>query len=150
MTLSNYINIYNEYTNLILSYKYNCKNDNPIFYTKVIPKFTIKDLCFRMETYCKMNKSVFIYTIILLNRVLEKKFVSINMYTIYMLTFVLLLISSKMLEDEHYNNGVWARVGGMSLQRLNRLEKTMLKKLEYNVHVNLQEYNKVLDIFRLK
>ena len=46
-----------------------------------------------------------------------------------MLTFVLLLISSKMLEDEHYNNGAWARVGGMSLERLNRLEKNDVKKI---------------------
>ena len=149
MTLFRYINIYNIYTNLILSYNFNSKNDNPIFYTKSIPKFTIKDFCNRIEIYCKINASVFIYALILLNRVLEKGFVSINIHTIYILTLILLLISSKMLEDEHYSNNTWARVGGMSVERLNILEKKILKKLDYHVHVNLQEYEKVLDIFKL-
>ena len=149
MTVFKYIKIYNLYTDLILSYKLDYKNDDPIFYTKDIPKFTISDFCNRIEIYCKINESVFIYALILFNRVLEKGFVSINKYTVFILSLVLLLISSKMLEDEHYSNRTWAKVGGLEIERVNIIEKTILEKLDYNVHIKLEEYDKVLKIFKL-
>ncbi|KAE9585606.1 putative cyclin [Lupinus albus] len=55
---------------------------------------------------------------------------------IYKLLVTSVMVASKMLDDEHYNNAVYARVGGVSNAELNKLELELLFLLEFRVMVS--------------
>lgn len=54
-----------------------------------------------------------------------------------LLTSVVLAV--KFLEDKHYRNVDYARIGGVSVQRLYTLEVLLLQMLAWSVHVSPEE-----------
>ncbi|KAG6722363.1 hypothetical protein I3842_03G155500 [Carya illinoinensis] len=55
------------------------------------------------------------------------------------------MVASKMLDDEHYNNAFFARAGGVSNAELNRLELELLFLLDFGVTVS----SRVFEIYCL-
>lgn len=51
------------------------------------------------------------------------------------LFFVSLLVSKKYLDDDHYSNEYYAKVGGIDLVSLNKFEVLLLKVLEWNLTI---------------
>jgi Cyclin len=54
---------------------------------------------------------------------------------------VALVLAIKYLDDEIYSNAYYARVGGLSISEMNRLEASMLELLRWNVSVSAELYN---------
>ncbi|KAI4334085.1 hypothetical protein L6164_018819 [Bauhinia variegata] len=55
---------------------------------------------------------------------------------IYKLLVTSIMVASKMLDDAHYNNAFYARVGGVSNAEMNRLELELLFLLDFGVTVS--------------
>ncbi|KAJ6289350.1 hypothetical protein OIU76_025210 [Salix suchowensis] len=55
---------------------------------------------------------------------------------LYKLLVTSVMVASKMLDDVHYNNAFYARVGGVSNAELNRLEMEFLFLLDFGVTVS--------------
>ncbi|GFZ18403.1 cyclin p2;1 [Actinidia rufa] len=59
--------------------------------------------------------------------------VSLNVHRLLVTS---VMVASKMLDDVHFNNAFYARVGGVSNSELNRLELELLFLLDFGVTVN--------------
>ncbi|KAG6722364.1 hypothetical protein I3842_03G155500 [Carya illinoinensis] len=64
---------------------------------------------------------------------------------LYKLLVTSVMVASKMLDDEHYNNAFFARAGGVSNAELNRLELELLFLLDFGVTVS----SRVFEIYCL-
>ena len=64
------------------------------------------------------------------------------------LLFVAIIISIKFLDDKYYNNEYYAKVGGVSVQELNRMEKEFLFLIGFRLFVEEELFSKYFE--RLK
>ena len=62
----------------------------------------------------------------------------------YRLILTSVTIAHKYYDDIYYNNRVIAELGGISVQELNQLEVEFLSKINFNIHVEGEEY----DVYR--
>jgi hypothetical protein len=60
------------------------------------------------------------------------------------LSLVSVLLAIKYNDDVYFGNRHYARVGGISLEELNRLERKTISLLNYNLHINSDTYTKYL------
>jgi hypothetical protein len=127
--------INNNYSDLYFEKKFSILHINDVI--------TVEDYLNRLITSFSITNSVIICAIIYLERLQ----MNINIYNIHKLLLVSLLISSKFVEDNYYNNKYWARYGGISLTDLNKLEKLYLIKIKNSLYIHTIEfYNKFNEI----
>jgi len=62
--------------------------------------------------------------------------------TVNRLVFAAIVISIKFLDDKYYKNDYYAKVGGVSLQEMNRMEKEFLFFIGFKLFVEDQEFKK--------
>ena len=96
----------------------------------------------RIIKYFKCSDSFIILALIYIDRLCQySPDIKANKYSIHRLIVTACVISCKFLEDDHFDNGFYADIAGISLEELNILELEMLKKLDYNLYVNESEYD---------
>ncbi|KAG6423473.1 hypothetical protein SASPL_113869 [Salvia splendens] len=91
----------------------------------------------RIYKYTSCSPSCFVVAFVYIDRLLHRYpdslVVSLN---VHRLVVTSVMIASKILDDEHYNNAFYARVGGVSNPELNKLEVELLFLLDFNVTVS--------------
>lgn len=95
---------------------------------------------FRCSDACLAGAMVYIYR--LLQRYPD---FAVNDHCIHRLLAVSVVISVKINDDIHYNNGHFATVCGLSVTEMNFLEATLLKLLNWEVHITSEEYEMYQD-----
>lgn len=98
----------------------------------------IEDYLQRLIGYLDISHNIIIVSLIYIDR-LKIKF---NYNNVHKLVLVSLLITNKFLEDDNMNNNYWANCGGIPLNSLNKLEKEFLKRINYKLNVNEEEFIK--------
>ncbi|CAD6248259.1 unnamed protein product [Miscanthus lutarioriparius] len=61
--------------------------------------------------------------------------VGIDSYTVHRLLITSVLVAAKFMDDRHYNNAYFARVGGVELSEMNALELHLLFALRFRLNV---------------
>jgi hypothetical protein len=89
----------------------------------------------RLRKYFRCPVVVFMYALVYIDKYLLADQLDINQLCIHRLLLVFLVIAVKYLQDEHFKNSYYARVGGISTHDLNTLEKHVLSSLSFNLHV---------------
>ncbi|GAB2274874.1 Cyclin-U1-1 [Dionaea muscipula] len=107
------------------------------------PSISIPKYLERIYKYTKCSPSCFVVGFIYIDRLVHRYpdqllVVSLNVHRLLVTS---LMIASKMLDDEHYNNEFYARVGGVSNAELNRLEVEMLLLLDFGVTVTASVFD---------
>ncbi|EGC32734.1 hypothetical protein DICPUDRAFT_37885, partial [Dictyostelium purpureum] len=108
------------------------------------PSISISDYVKRLVQYLGCSKSCFIIALIYLDRIVKEKQVHINSYNIHRLYFSSILVSIKFYDDYFYPLEIYSRVGGVSIQETNKMERGLLELLNFNVNISLGEYNEYL------
>ncbi|PON93277.1 Cyclin [Trema orientale] len=110
------------------------------------PSISIAKYLERLYKYSSCSPSCFVVGYVYIDRLLHKYpdslVASIN---IHRLLVTSVMVASKMLDDVHYNNAFYARVGGVSNAELNRLEIELLFLLDFGVVVS----SRVFEIYCL-
>uniref|UniRef100_A0A7N0RJM9 Cyclin n=1 Tax=Kalanchoe fedtschenkoi TaxID=63787 RepID=A0A7N0RJM9_KALFE len=105
------------------------------------PAISIPKYLERIYKYTNCSPSCFVvgyaYVDRLVHRHPQSLVVSLNVHRL-LLTSV--MVASKILDDEHYNNAFYARVGGVSNADLNRLELELLFMLDFDVTVSYKVF----------
>jgi hypothetical protein len=99
---------------------------------------SIEEYLKRLIGYLDISQNLIIISLIYIDR-LKIKF---NYDNIHKLLLTSLLITNKFLEDDNINNNYWANCGGIPLNYLNKLEIKFLKKINYILYVNEEEFIK--------
>jgi len=66
--------------------------------------------------------------------------VDLNGKTIHKLFLTSVVVAAKFHDDEFYCNSFYSRVGGLSLQEMNYMEKEFLNGIQYNLYIGTEIY----------
>lgn len=69
----------------------------------------------------------------------------ITSHNLQRLLLVAVMLANKFLDDLYFSNKHWAKIGGISLQEINGLELTILRLLDWKMHVSRESYYLYLD-----
>tara|TARA_B110001469_G_C9277132_1_gene153827 strand:+ start:46 stop:480 length:435 start_codon:yes stop_codon:yes gene_type:complete len=118
------------------------RNDNEkttLFNSDKIPNISTKDYLTRIYKYTNSSYEISIITYILLNKI-NKSFIKINSFNIHRILCTLILIVIKYYSDHYYDNAYYSKIAGITLQELNKLEITLLKKMDFRLYISLEEF----------
>lgn len=110
------------------------------FRMTAVPKITIADYLTRLRTHLPVDAS-FILALVYISRI--QKCVAITSFTWLRLLITAITVASKFIDDEedvHYNNAFYAKLGGLSVTKLDELEIHFLKLLQWRLFVTEAEY----------
>ncbi|KAI9176587.1 hypothetical protein LWI28_020629 [Acer negundo] len=101
------------------------------------PSISIPKYLERIYKYTNCSPSCLVVGFVYIDRLSHKHpdslVVSLN---VHRLLVTCVMVASKMMDDVHYNNAFYARVGGVSNAELNKLELELLFLLDFGVTVS--------------
>lgn len=101
------------------------------------PTISIPNYLERIYRYTNCSPSCFVVGYVYIDRLSHRYpdslLISLN---VHRLLITSVLVASKVIDDEHYNNAFYARVGGLTNAELNRLELELLFLLDFRVMVS--------------
>jgi hypothetical protein len=113
----------------------NTENKNiEIFYTQE-PSISIYDYLDRIQKYLNVNNSTLILSLIYIDRICKEKGIKLRKNNIHRILFTSIVISIKYNEDKFCKNSFYAKVGGISVKELTKLENAFLKLIEFKLFV---------------
>jgi hypothetical protein len=105
-----------------------------IFYTQE-PSISIYDYLDRIQKYLNVNNSTLILSLIYIDRICKEKGIKLRKNNIHRILFTSIVISIKYNEDKYCKNSFYAKVGGISVKELTKLENAFLKLIEFKLFV---------------
>ncbi|XP_031479783.1 cyclin-U1-1 [Nymphaea colorata] len=107
-----------------------------VFHGVKAPSISISKYLERIYRYTNCSPSCFVVGYIFIDRLVHRNpsspVVSLNVHRLLVTS---IMVATKVLDDVHYNNAFYARVGGVSNEELNRLELELLFLLDFSVMV---------------
>ncbi|PIA58509.1 hypothetical protein AQUCO_00500447v1 [Aquilegia coerulea] len=101
------------------------------------PSISIRKYLERIYKYTNCSPSCFVVGYVYIDRLVHKYpdslVVSLNVHRLLVTS---VMVAAKVLDDVHYNNAFYARVGGVSNNELNRLELELLFLLDFSVVIS--------------
>ncbi len=106
-----------------------------------VPGITIRDYVARIHQYADCSESCYTLAFVYIDRLLQKNpsFV-LSMKSIHRLLLTSMVLAIKYSDDIYADNGVYAKIGGVSLIEANCLEAEMLAMLQFELYVSPQLY----------
>ncbi|KAH8552531.1 cyclin-domain-containing protein [Umbelopsis sp. PMI_123] len=114
------------------------------FHSRSVPKIPVHAYLSRIQKFAPFSNEVLITILVYFDRIARRQssFV-ISSYNIHRLLITSLTVASKFVSDVFYANARYAKVGGLPLVELNRLELDFLFLCNFDLYVrveDLQEY----------
>eukprot|EP00440_Ansanella_granifera_P052024 gb/GFBE01056402.1/.p1 GENE.gb/GFBE01056402.1/~~gb/GFBE01056402.1/.p1 ORF type:complete len:138 (+),score=35.28 gb/GFBE01056402.1/:1-414(+) len=111
------------------------------FHSKVEPTVGVEPYMERIWQYFNCSDSCHVLALVYIDRLvkLNPEFV-VSSLTIHRLLAVATLISAKFLDDVYFSNAYYAKVCGLSVQELNRLEAGFMQMIRWKLSVPGAEY----------
>ncbi|XVF01820.1 hypothetical protein REPUB_Repub04eG0122600 [Reevesia pubescens] len=107
------------------------------FHCVKAPNISIPKYLERIYKYTNCSPSCFVVGYVYIYRLVHKHPDSLVIsLSVHRLMVTSVMVASKILDDVHYNNAFYARVGGVSNSGLNRLELELLFPLDFGVTVS--------------
>lgn len=111
------------------------------FHSSRAPPISIQDYVKRLRKYFVCSSECFVVALVYIDRVGKNNdSMAVCDVTVHRLLMIALMIAAKFHDDKYYNNGYYAKVGGMTLREANILEVVMLKELKWRLVVSPEEY----------
>lgn len=108
-------------------------------------RFTAAYYIRRIARYTGASPCCLIATLVYLERIQKRSpNLFISSRTLQRLLLIAAMTATKYLEDSSCLNTQWARIGGMSLQELNRLELEFLFALDFDLGVRPEDYWRIV------
>lgn len=89
-----------------------------------------------------MTEATLLHTLVLLERLHRRQYANgfhLCSSNVHRVLLALMVISTKLVDDEPYTNTYWASVGGVDLPHLNDLEIYSMKVLDHHLNVSSAE-----------
>lgn len=100
------------------------------------PNISISKYLQRIHKYTNCSPSCFVVGFIYMDLLAHKQphhpLISLNVHRLLLTS---IMVATKLLDDVHYNNAFYSRVGGISLAELNSLEVDFLFRLDFRLNV---------------
>ena len=106
------------------------------------PSITINDYIkriFKSEIIDEENYDAIILHTINLLHYLKIKGIYLNNHSSHRIISTLIMLSSKIIEEDPYSNWYWATLCGVSLEDMNNMERSLIQLLDYNLHIVISQ-----------
>lgn len=105
------------------------------------PDLSIREHLLRIRKHLRCNKACLVLALVYIDRIVNTHpEVIINNMTVHRLMLAGILVASKFLDDDGFDNAHYAQIGGISTKILNELEAQFLNLLDWRLHVLSTEY----------
>ena len=142
--------IANNLTELIIENQQNIKDENikrDAFYLTHEPLCSLEYYIKHLVKYTRMEISSLILGIIYIDKMCEKQKYVLSFNNINRLILAACLLSIKFNEDSSFSNVVFARIGGVNVEVLNKLEYDFYVLLDFSLFVDFVYYQKYFVYF---
>ncbi|RKF83796.1 putative metallopeptidase family m24 protein [Golovinomyces cichoracearum] len=93
------------------------------FYSKYMPPISLVDYLMRIHRFCPMSTAVYLATSLYIHKLaIDEKTISVTRRNCHRLVLAGLRVTMKALEDHSYAHAHFAKVGGVSVSELAKLE----------------------------
>ncbi len=118
-----------------------------IFYSKRIPNLTIQQYLIRIKKYSNIEDYTLIYAFIYIIKFIKKNYYIILLNNIYRILLASCTVSIKFLEDSNYKNSYMAKIGGLTLENMNKIEYFFYAKLNFDLSLNENDFKEIEEQF---
>ncbi|PHJ20904.1 n-terminal domain-containing protein [Cystoisospora suis] len=112
-----------------------------LFVGRQVPSLTVGQYVSRLQRLSQLGAHESLVALLLISRVLTRHpyfpLCALNAYRLLLTAFMTV---TKAFSDRFYNNGLWARFGGVDVSELNCLEKAFLLLLDHRCFFTLEEF----------
>ncbi|CAO3653176.1 unnamed protein product [Cunninghamella blakesleeana] len=111
------------------------------FHSRAVPRISIETYMTRILKYTPFTNEVLLCMLIYFDRIAikQKNMININFLNIHRFIITSIVVATKSTSDIYYRNSRYAKVGGISIDELFRLEFELLELCDYLIHVPLDE-----------
>jgi len=111
-------------------------NCTSAFDVKTPPDITISHYLKRIVKYTPCTKECYFVALVFLDRIIENNRFVVNSLNVHRILITSIMIAAKLLDDDHFGNLYFSKVGGLEVKELNALEVKFLELLHYNLSVS--------------
>eukprot|EP00250_Pteridium_aquilinum_P011256 c19941_g1_i1 orf=371-1153(-) len=112
-----------------------------LFHGLRAPSIGVHKYLERIYKYTNCSPSCFVVAYAYMDRLVHRQpdqpIISLN---VHRLLITSVMLAAKTLDDIHYNNAFYARVGGVSIAELNRMELDLLFRLDFRLCVTTRTF----------
>jgi hypothetical protein len=112
------------------------------FYAKRIPSMTLEEYLKRIIKYSQMEASTLIMAVIYIDKVCYLKKFILTINNIHRILLAAFTLAIKFNEDDYFKNSHYAKIGGIALEEMNKLEFELYVLLDFSLFVNNTLYSK--------
>jgi hypothetical protein len=105
------------------------------------PEISLYDYLSRIHKYSLINDSTLIISLIYIDRICKNKGFKLTKNNIHRILFSSILTSIKFNEDKVYPNSFYAKIAGISVKELNKLESTFLRLIDFKLFISDEIYD---------
>lgn len=117
------------------------KDNVTIYHGIKAPTLSIRQYIERIFKYSKCSPSCFVVAYIYMDKFIQATNCYLTSLNVHRLLIACVLVATKFIEDVSYNNAYFAKVGGVSIAEMNKLEMKLLRSLDYRLHVTLELFD---------
>lgn len=118
------------------------KQKRYFFHSNLQTKISIHAYLERILKFSHCEESTLVIGLIFIDRICEINNLLLTPNNVHRLILISIISAIKYNEDECYSNGYYAKVGGITLEEINRLEYEFLKLMRYSMFINGGLYHK--------
>ena len=112
------------------------------FTSKKIPKISLGDCISRIIKYTKIDNSTLIMALIYIDRPRKNNKIFLTEFNVQRILFSAIILAIKYNEDKYYSNLYYAKIGGLKLKKLNKLEMKFLVGISFKLFIDSKDYEK--------
>ncbi|XP_022589835.2 cyclin-P2-1 [Cyclospora cayetanensis] len=117
----------------------------PCFLSATEPVISVPDYLERLARFFQCSRECFVLALVYIDRLLQMNaHVWLCPLNLHRLAVTALMVAVKFSDDTFYSNAYYAKVGGLPLKEMNHLEATLLRMLQFRLHVLPWEFHKYL------
>lgn len=111
------------------------------FHASRPPGISIRKYLSRLCDYLKCSQECFVLALIYIDRLIcAHSDLNVDKFCIHRLVLTGTAIAAKFFDDKYYKNSYYAKVGGVSLPEMNRLESEFLVLVDFQLFVKPEQY----------
>ncbi|GLJ18718.1 hypothetical protein SUGI_0333970 [Cryptomeria japonica] len=135
---------------LVISSGKNISRENLcVFSAMQVPAMSLHKYLERIFKYVRCSPSAFVVAYAYIDRlILNNPNFHLTSFNIHILTITTVMVATKFLDDEHYSNDYFAKVGGLTLREMNILEVDFLFMMRFRLQVTVSVFESYYSHFK--